>query len=549
MDTEIISSKQPERSERARAIIKRHESAKACRTNWDSFWQDITNFFIPDKNDVFEKFNREKGDRKHNRLYEGSAIHFSEVLANTLHSMLTNPSQVWIEFNHKNKKINQVPRVRKYLQDLAQLMIDTLNNSNFQSQIHEFYMDLVTLGTAVLGIFEDDEDIIRFDSKPIYHFYIKENPQGLVDELSYIEEMDMDKAFEKFGEEAFGEEAQRIKEGKKKDLKILHYIMPRPRAERNGFGPKSKPFMSIYIYVDKEIILKEDGYNEFPFIVSRWMKLTDEMYGRSPAMKALPDVKMLNQIMKTTIRGAQKIVDPPLMVPDDGLLGRVNTRPGGLIPYRAGTEDRVFPLETRSQPNIGVDIMQDVRERVSKHFFIDQIQLREGPQMTATEVNARVDINLRQLGPILGRQTYEFLQRMIARNLQIMIRKGEIPEDVPPELQEEFDLDVFFTSQIAKAQRASEAQDLVDFLAVLQPIIELDPSASDVVDIDETIRKIANLRGVTEDIFRTEEEIQELRDARAEQEAKAQQTQQELAGAEVLNKAAPAAQQLGLVGG
>jgi len=34
----------------------------------------------------------------------------------------------------------------------------------------------------------------------------------------------------------------------------------------------------------------------------------------------LPDIKMLNEMNKTIIRAGQRVVDPPLMVSDDGAL-------------------------------------------------------------------------------------------------------------------------------------------------------------------------------------------------------------------------------------
>lgn len=535
---------------KAQALVKRHNSKKSKRVNWDSFWQDITNYVNPEKNDVFDRFNSSKGDRKHNRIYEGSAIHFNEVLANTLHSMMTNPSQIWFELNAQDKKINESPQVRKWLQELAEKMIQILNGTNFQAQVHEVYMDLGSMGTAVLGIFEDDDNVMRFDSKPIYHFYIRENSKGLVDELSYIEEKTIENCFDEYGEEAFGDDAEKLKKDLTKCIKILKYVMPRSVEERLGLGGASHPVASIDIWMDKCLILKESGYKEFPFVVPRWLKLTDEMYGRSPSMKALPDIKMLQQIMKTTIRGAQKVVDPILLVPDDGLLGRVNAVPGGQIPYRAGTDDKVSALNTNSNPGLGVEIMNDVRERIKQHYFVDQFQLREGPQMTATEVNARVEMQLRLLGPVLGRLHFEFLKPMVSRMLNIMQRKDLMPENPPPELtQGELELEVFFTSQIAKAQRSGEANGLLEFLASVQPIVEMDPEAADVIDIDKTVRKIAILKGVSEDIFRDSDEIAGIRDARNKQKEAAMAQEQELAGAEVLNKAAGPAQELGLIEG
>lgn len=534
----------------AKKLIKAHNDRKASRSNWDSFWEDIGRFVIPNKEDVFTLQNRATGDRKHHKLYDSSAVHFNELLANTLHSMLTNPSQVWLELNARDKKINLSPAVRKYLQEVAELMIQMLNNSNFQPQVHEVYMDLGSFGTGVLGVFEDDETVFRFDSKPIYHFYVEENSKGIVNTLSTVDKITVEDAFEKFGEKAFGDEADRLKKNMQQKIEILNTVMPRKKADRFGVGKLNKPFSNTFVWVEKEMIVQEGGFDSFPFMVPRFMKVSDEKYGRSPGMKALPDIKMLNSMMKTTLRGAQKVVDPPLAIPDDGFLGRVNTTPGGLNPYRAGTTDRIFPIETKGNIGLGLDLMNDVRERVKQHFFIDQLQLREGPQMTATEVNARVEVQLRLLGPLLGRLHSEFLQPMVARLLDIMSRKNLLPKNPPAELVGgNFELEVFFTSQIAKAQRLGEADNLTRFLSTMEGIVQFDPKAADNIDIDKVTKKLAVLNGVPEDIFNDEETVEELREQRAEAQAAAQQQEQELAGAEVLNKAAGPVQDMMAAGG
>ena len=534
----------------ANNFIKAHKKRKSKRTNWDSYWHDIARYIVPNKDDVFEFQNRAKGDRKFNKLYDSSAVHFNELLANTLHSMLTNPSQVWMEFNARDKAINAVPEVRKYLQAVAELVIQVLNGSNFQPQVHENYMDLGSFGTAVLGVFEDEDTVVRFDSKPIYHFYIEENSKGIVDTISTVDKITVSDAFEKYGEDAFGDEAEKLKKDMDQKIEILQTVMPRKKAERLGVGKLNMPFSNTFVWVEKGMIIQEGGYDSFPFMVPRFMKISDETYGRSPGMKALPDVKMLNSMMKTTIRGAQKVVDPPLAIPDDGFLGRVNTTPGGLNPYRAGTTDRIFPIETKGNIGLGLELMSDVRERVKQHFYIDQLQLREGPQMTATEVNARVEVQLRLLGPLLGRLHSEFLQPMVARILTILSKKNLLPPNPPAELAgKNFELEVFFTSQIAKAQRLGEADNLTRFLSTMEGIVGFDQKAADNIDIDKVVKKLAVLNGVPEDIFRDEDDIEEIRGQRAEAQEAAAQQEQELAGAEVLNKAGGPVQDIMAAGG
>jgi len=544
------NSEEEANKEKAKKLIDRFNRMKSNRQNWDSLWEDVARFVIPNKDDVFSYNNRATGDQKHHRIYENSAVHFNEMLANTLHSMLTNPSQVWLEFNARDQEINKSPKVRKWLQDLADLMIQLLNNTNFNAAIHECYLDLGSFGTAVLGVFEDDKDVFRFRSEPIYKFYVEESSRCVVDVIASKVKMKVRDAFKKFGEDAFGSEAEMLKNGLDKKIEILHIILPREERKLIGIDSKSFEYASCYIYVEKQMIIKESGYREFPFLVPRWIKLSDEIYGRSPSMKALPDIKMLNQIMKTTIRGAQKLVDPPLLVPDDGVLGRVNTVPGGLNTYRAGTSDRIEPLITGGNAGIGVEIMNDVRERVKQHYFVDQFQLREGPQMTATEVNARVEMQLRLLGPILGRLHYEWLIPLVGRMLKIMIRKKILPANVPQELTErDLEIEVFFTSQIAKAQRSAEADNLINYLASLQPLAQIDPSVVDVVNRDQAVRTLGHLRGVPQEILHNEEELAEIREQKAQQEQAQMQTQMDMQQAEILNKAADPALKLAQAGG
>ena len=57
-----------------------------------------------------------------------------------------------------------------------------------------------------------------------------------------------------------------------------------------------------------------------PYVVPKMLKASTEIYGRSPAMNALPDVKVLNKMVETALKAAAKQVDPPLLVPDDSML-------------------------------------------------------------------------------------------------------------------------------------------------------------------------------------------------------------------------------------
>ena len=126
-------------------------------------------------------------------------------------------------------------------------------------------------------------------------------------------------------------------------------------------------------------------------------------------MTALPDTAMINAIVETTIAAAQKQVDPPLMVPDDGFVLPVRTRPGGLNYYRSGSRDRIEPLNIGANNPLGLNVEQQRREAIRQAFYVDQLLMGNGPQMTATEAILKNEEKMRLMGPLMGRLQAELL--------------------------------------------------------------------------------------------------------------------------------------------
>ena len=181
--------------------------------------------------------------------------------------------------------------------------------------------------------------------------------------------------------------------------------------------------------------------------------------------------------------------------------------------------------------------MNDLRERIKSAYFIDQMQLQQGPQMTATEVLQRTEENLRLMGPVLGRQLFEFARPTLSRVFDIMMRKKKFPE--PPEALQGQDFEFNFTSQIVRAQKLNQSQNLLRAIESAGPLIEADPSVLDNINSDEALRHIIKLHGLPQQFLRSQEEIEGLREQRAEAQEKEEVNQQELMDAEKVQKAGP----------
>ena len=533
-----------EEKDEVAAVMRRWNAMKNDRVNWDSHWDEVSRFIIPKKDNIYGQNIKGGGEKKNQHILDATAIHSNELLASALHSMLTNPTTMWFNMSSGEPELDRQDDVRFWFQRVSQKMMATLNRSNFQTEVHELYLDLGSFGTGLMRIEEDNELDVRFHARPIYEAWIGENSKQLVDIVYRKFKWELRQIVHEFGMDALPDELKRDLDnnGQKgfKEYEILHCVQPVGNGElaaKKLTSLQGKPFESIYVLLECGRILHKNGFKEFPYVVPRWTKVSGETYGRSPGMKALPDIKMLNRVMADTIRAAQKATDPALQMPDDGAVLPIRTAPGSINYYRAGSKDRIEPLLTGSRPDIGFQFITDIRQRIRSAFFIDQLQLQEGPQMTATEVVQRTEEKLRLMGPILGRQLFEFMRPSLDRVFNIMSRKKRFPK--PPAVLQGMNVDFVFTSQIVRAQQLSESQNFLRAIQAIAPIIEADPSALDNIDSDEALRYSLKLHGIPQEIIRSSDEIEGLRAQRVAAAQQAQQNEQELQDAEKVQKAGP----------
>ena len=516
-------------------LVKRKGKLKAQRGTWETHWQDLSNFVLP--NEASFTVNRSKGDKRTTLVYDSTGIHANEMLAAGLHGMLTNPASNWFSLRVKDDSqgTGSGSEAKQWLEDTTNAVMAEISAPDvaFPSHIHEYYLSLCSVGTACMFIGEPStREGISFRAIHIDEIFIAENADGIIDTVFRSFKMTVRQIVQKWGEESLSPRIKRMyeKQDFDKEIELLHCVYPRDDVDKSKRAATMLPVASIYIDEKEHHVLAEGGFDETPYMVSRWSKAVGEVFGRSPAMTALPDIKMLQEMMKTTIKAAQKVVDPPLLVPDDGVLGPVRTIPGGLNYYRASSGARIEPLLTHGNIGISYEMMTDLRDRIRTTFFLDQLQFQGAPRMTATEVVERTERTLRLLGPTLGRLQSEFLGPMIERIYGVLSRAGRLPE--PPESIAEQELKIEYVSPLARAQRQSETQGIMRTLEFIGPIAGMDPQAAQVIKGADTVRHIAELNGVPPMLLKSNEELME--EAKAQQEAQAAQ-QQMMQGAQVMD--------------
>lgn len=513
-------------------IKQKIEKMKGDRQTWESHWQEIADYIIPRKNTITSK--KSPGQKRSVNVLDSTGIQCNELLAGALHGLLTNPNALWFELTTGDTALDRQDDVRMFLQKTVRDIHNVLNNSNFQTEIHEVYIDLCGFGTSALYIDEDPKDLVRFSAKFIAEYMLDEDEQGRVNQIFREWQWNAHQLAGEFGFANIGKKAQDSFTKQDGALFCVHHaIYPRDMVDPNhksAFG-----YISQYTLPEENLELREGGYKEFPYAVPRWTKAAGEKYGRSPSMNALPEVKTINKMTETMIIGAQKVVDPPVQLPDDGYIMPLVLTPGGINYYRSGGQgtDIIKPIFNDSRIDFGYQAMGDSRKRIREAYYVDQLQLQQGPQMTATEVLQRTEEKMRLLGPMLGRQQAELLRPLIDRVFNIMMRKGKI-NNIPAILSGK-KIDVRYSSLIAKSQRLSEGQNLMRFMEAATPFANADMSVLDNINGDNAIKVIAEVYGAPQEILRDQKDVQGIRKSRAE----AQQAALDAAKAKEQSDAAP----------
>jgi hypothetical protein len=530
--------------QREKQITSRLEELREKRQNWESFWQDLMKYCIPRKAKV--NTTRVPGTKLHDDVYDSTAVTSSQVLAAGLHGYLTNPSSKWFSLQTQDKSLMQDQDVKMYFKQAEDKIFDVLNGSNFSQMIFETYHESGVVGTATLYEEEDEKDVVRFYSRPVREIFIDEDSSGRVNTVYRVFELTAIQAYERWGDDCSDKVKKDIKNQKYgQKYTFIHAVEPREIRDTSKADSKNFPFRSVYMDAKEEKIMSEKGYFEFPYFVVRFNKLSDETYGYSPAMTVWSDIRMINRMSKTIIRSAQKIVDPPIVLPHDGFLLPIKTQPNGINYRTSGSgDDKIEPLNTGANIPVGMEMEQQRREVIKQAFFVDLFLMmqREKANMTATEVIQRVEERMLVLGPILGRLMSELLDPIVTRTFNILLRKGLLPP--PPERLAQRPYSIEYISPLAKAQKSSDLRALTNTLQIIGEMAQVKPEILDVINGDETVRQIADINGTNPKIINSPEIVQKIRQQRAEMQAKVQQMEMLKTGAETAEKATKAEKNL-----
>ena len=558
--------------------IQRQERLKAKRVNWDSLWQDLSDYFCPGRITAVRK--EEEGTRKTKKIYDNTGADAAQKLAAGLYSRTVNPASKWfyLALETADPQLENDPEINRWF-DLARDKTQSVINKRGTGALYQAYCDLTSLCNAVLFIQEDPINGASFRTYPIDTVDIAEDYRGVVDTVYRKYEMTLRQIEQEFPGK-LPEDKVRIME-KEPDTKVtvLHVVGPRKDRDPDKIDNLNMAYESLYILVEGLILLEESGYPEFPYAVARLEVLAGELYGRGPATIALPEVKSLNEMAKLQLDGSNMRLRPPLDVPLNAYVNPIQLIPG----YKNLNQDeagrRVTALNVAGDLQYTAKDIELQQNKVKEIFYNDQLYLRTNAEMTATEVQKRSEIQMQLMGPWQGRLELELFEPMINRLLGILIRQGNIPAPPQALLEEAIEeetlsgrpreafmqqpdkksknkteketlikkrstraLKIVYDSPLARAQRLVDVQVIDQVKMSIAQAMQLNPQGAQVLmarfDMVQMEVDRAKALGLPTKYIVSEEEFQ-----KAQEELKQQlQQQQTLQG---LNSVADTAQKIG----
>jgi hypothetical protein len=520
----------------AEAALQRWDDMKSEQRLWLPIWQELSDYIQPRKGNI--AFKRSSAQQQTDRLFDSTAPHACELLAASMQGALTSAAFRWFSYAIRNVDLKDHQDAAVLIEECSNDSFEAINESNFASESHELYLDAPCFGTGGIIVEEREPSRIvpagslRFIALPPGSFCIDENKDGLVDTVYREFMLSARAAADFFGKDALGKQVQSaLAQNSNERFPFIQAIYPRSdfalNLGRRLPAPK-KPYGSVWIDVQGRVTLRTSGYDEQPAMIPRWTKTTGEIYGRGPGFVALPDIKTLNKAVELKLKAWAKIVDPPLMVRSEAVVGQVQLRSAGLTYVR--DMDSIKPLTELGGDLKTADMEEEkIRKAIQRMFFSDQLQLQDGPQMTAYEVQVRYELMQRVLGPTLGRLQVEYLNPLINRIFWIRFRASA--KNSPYRQLDAWckkngvALDVEYEGPLAKAQRLAESTAMQRFWQIVLPLTEAKPEILDNVDFDYMIREHADSVGTPAKMLRSPEGVQQVRDAR--QQAQAQQAKEQ----------------------
>lgn len=465
-------------------ILDRYGEVQSRRTKYNTLMQEAGFYSWPEAQDMVRNANQTEALLRTTEVYDSTALTAAYRMTSGIFTHLMPVGAMWFEFVAQLHDLNKDPTMQQWLSLARALTHKEIWRSNFQREMFITIRSMIVFGTGVISVEKVGDEIV-FKAHHIGFMFFDDNNRGEIDTVYRQIFYTARQAAQEFGRKNLGKDILKALNAGKTDEKFefVHVVAPNSDFDSSKIGANVKRVKSAYISIKDKIVVKEGGFDELPYLVARFARAPQEIMGRGPAIELLPEIKMLNRMKKTFIESAEKAVNPPLVVEDDGVVGQPVTSPGGMVYIRSGALEPKA-LDTGSNVQLNAELIRDQQTIVKDGFFNSLFQTFVGLKniSSATEAQIRKEDDLTIVAPAITSLQKEIFSPLIERVLSLLIKAKRIPD--PPIT---FDFDIVYQGRLALAMSNLQTNAIEATLAKWAPYIQVAPIL-DNVDFDTSFR-------------------------------------------------------------
>lgn len=521
---------------RRQRYMNRLNALKNEQGSWRAHWGELADYVQPRKARLLSADQRNEGQKRNQNIVNGTATWGLRVLASGMMAGITSPARNWFRLTTPDPDLAEFGTVREWLHVVEQRIRQAFARSNIYNHLHQTYESLGLFGTSVLHVEDDPEDILRAYSFPIGQYYLANSSRLRIDTFYRELSLTVGQVVEQFGLDVVTPRVRDLYNRGDVDqwVKVTHLVEPNRDYEVGRIG--SFPFRSCWFEQSGENedglggkFLRESGYEEFPAMCPRWSVTGEDVYGSSPGMDALGDVRALQLLERRKAQAIDKIINPPMVAPTSLMQTKASLLPGDITYINEIQGGQVFRPAIEVSPSALPALSQHIAEheaRIKTSFYADLwLMMAQGSSqtMTAREVAERHEEKMLQLGPVMERLQDELLDPLVERTFNILLRNGDLPP--PPEELAGQDLRVEYLSIMAQAQKMLGITGVERLASFAGNLAAVRPEVLDKIDFDQLIDEYGQMLGTPPALVRTDEDVLAIRQAKAEQAQAAQAAQ------------------------
>jgi hypothetical protein len=494
-------------------ILKRQAAAQSKKDEFQQLYQDAYEFALPQRQLYGVWEGGATGSKKMQRVFDSTAINSTQRFANRLQSVVFPPQRKWAKLEAGSdippERRQQAQAVLEVYQDK---MFTMLNQSNFDIAMGEFLLDLA-VGTACMMVQPgDDVQPLNFIPVPLFLVSYEEGANGQVDNVYRRMRMKGESIQRQWPDAKIQDDlARRIEQKPTDDIELL---------EATIYDYKRGDY--CYHVIDKsskeELVYRRRKMS--PWVISRYMKVAGEIYGRGPLMTALPDIKTLNKVKELLLKNASLAVAGVYTAADDGVLNpnTVKIVPGAIIPVarNGGSQGPALLALPRSGDfNISQLVINDLSASIKRILLDESLPPDNMSARSATEIVERMKELAQNLGSAFGRLINETMIPVTAKILEVMDERGLI--DMPLRVNG-LEVKVTPVAPLAMAQNMEEVNSIMQYMQISQG---LGTDGQLVIKTDVLVDYLADKLGVPASVRNTAAEravlMEEMRNQQQQQ--------------------------------